>query len=73
MDPMPSILGFNGPKPITDDPDVAGMLDWDNLADNNDDKAVDRRVGLFLPVAGVGKLNRQYTALISLLLVASFG
>ena len=42
----------NGPKLITDDPAAAGMLDWDNFADNNDDKAVGGRVG-FLPVPGV--------------------
>jgi hypothetical protein len=43
----------NGPKLITDDPSAAGMLSWDNFSDNNDDKAVGGRVGLFLPVAGV--------------------
>src|SRR4029077_15895818 len=30
----------NGPALITDDPSAAGQLDWDNFADNNDDKAV---------------------------------
>jgi len=43
----------NGPKLITDDPSAAGMLDWDNFSDNNDDKAVGGRVGLFVPMLGM--------------------
>lgn len=43
----------NGPKLITDSPDSAGMLDWNNFRDNNDDKAVGGRVGLFVPRLGI--------------------
>lgn len=43
----------NGPKLITGDPSAAGMLNWDNFADNNDDKAVGGRVGLFVPILGI--------------------
>jgi hypothetical protein len=42
----------NGPRLITDDPEKAGMLDFDNFSDNNDDKAVGGRIGL-LPIPGV--------------------
>jgi hypothetical protein len=43
----------NGPKLITDDRTAAGMLSWDNFSDNNDDKAVGGRVGLFVPALGI--------------------
>jgi hypothetical protein len=43
----------NGPKLITDDPTAAGMLDFDNFADNNDNKAVGGRLGLFVPALGI--------------------
>jgi hypothetical protein len=42
----------NGPRLITNDPKAAGMLDFNNFTDNNDDKAVGGRVG-FLPLPGV--------------------
>jgi hypothetical protein len=42
----------NGPRLITNDPNAAGMLDFDNFTDNNDDKAVGGRVG-FLPIPGI--------------------
>jgi hypothetical protein len=39
----------NGPALITNNPQKAGMLDFDNFTDNNHDKAVGGRIG-FLPV-----------------------
>ncbi len=41
----------NGPALITQDPEAAGTMDFDNFADNNDNKAVGGRVG-FRPVPG---------------------
>ncbi len=38
----------NGPSLITDDPAMAGQLMYDNLADNNNNKAIGGRLG-FLP------------------------
>ncbi len=55
LGPLRSNYAFyvsNGPRLITDDPSAAGMLDWGNFADNNDDKAFGCRVGLFVPVLG---------------------
>lgn len=39
----------NGPALITDNPDTAGMMDFDNFTDNNNNKAVGGRIG-FLPI-----------------------
>ena len=47
-----AFYGSNGPNLIFFDPSRAGMLEFNNFTDNNDNKAFGGRVG-FLPIPGV--------------------